>query len=537
MQVNETLSEGLKREFTIIVPSSDVEAEVEGRLLELSKTVKMKGFRPGKVPLAIIRRQYRPSVLGEVLERSIQKSSQKAIEERELRPALQPKIEITDYGDGKDLEYKMDMEILPDIEIGNLSEISLTKMVSEVDDEKVNESLKRIAEADKQFKPVEGDRAAESGDGLLIDFKGTIDGVDLEGTSADDFEIELGSGTFIPGFEEQLIGVKKGEHRQVNVEFPADYPQEDAAGKAALFEVDVKELRERTETTIDDEMAKRQGVDDLAKLTDLVREQLKKQFDEASKAQLKRTLLDDLAERYTFEVPAGMVDQEFETIWSQITRDLEQSKSTFEEAMDQNEDEARAEYRQIAERRVRLGLLLSEIGRENEISIERDDLLKSALESARGFSNPQQVLEFYRSNPNALERFRAPVFEDKVVAFLSELADVKDRVVEPEELFRDPDEVADTDKSVKKEKGAKGSAKKAQAPAAKNEAPAAKNEAPAAKDEAPAAKKKATKKPAAKKDTADKKATTKKAAAKSKTTSGKSGQETAKSATAAAKDK
>ena len=516
MQVNETLSEGLKREFTIIVPSSDVEAEVEDRLLELSKTVKMKGFRPGKVPLAIIRRQYRPSVLGEVLERSIQKSSQKAIEERELRPALQPKIEITDYSDGKDLEYKMDMEILPVIEIGNLSEISLTRMVSEVDDERVNESLKRIAEADKQFKPVEGDRAAESGDGLLIDFKGTIDGVDLEGTSADDFEIELGSSTFIPGFEEQLIGVKKGEHRRVNVEFPADYPQEEAAGKAALFEVDVKEVRERTETTIDDEMAKRQGLDDLAALTDLVREQLKKQFDDASKAQLKRALLDDLAERYTFEVPAGMIDQEFETIWTQITSDLEKSKSTFEEAMDQSEDDARAEYRQIAERRVRLGLLLSEIGRENEISIERDDLLKAAIDSARGFSNPQQVLEFYRSNPNALERFRAPVFEDKVVAFLSELADIKESVVEPEELFRDPDEVADTEKSAKKEKGAKGSAKKAKAPAAK---------------------KKAAKKPAAKKAAGDKKATTKKAAAKSKTTSGKSGQKTANSATAATKDK
>jgi len=516
MQVNETLSEGLKREFTIIVPLSDVEAEVEGRLLELCKTVKMKGFRPGKVPLSIIRRQYRPSVLGEVLERSIQKSSQKAIEERELRPALQPKIEITDYGDGKDLEYKMDMEVLPDIEIGNLSEISLTRMISEVDDEKVNESLKRIAEADKQFKPVEEDRAAESGDGLLIDFKGTVDGVDLEGTSAEDFAIELDSGTFIPGFEEQLIGLKKGEHRQVNVEFPADYPQEDAAGKAAVFEVDVKEVRERTETTIDDEMAKRQGLDDLAALTNLVRGQLKKQFDEASQAQLKRALLDDLAERYGFEVPAGMVDQEFETIWTQVTGDLEQSKSTFEEAMDQSEDEARAEYRQIAERRVRLGLLLSEIGRENKISIERDDLLKAALESARGVSDPQQVLEFYRSDPNALERFRAPVFEDKVVAFLSELADIKESVVEPEDLFRDPDEVTDRERSPKKEKDAKGSAKKA---------------------EAPAAKKKAAKKPAAKKKAVDKKAATKKAAAKSKTTSGKSGQKTAKSAATAAKDK
>ena len=510
MQVNETLSEGLKREFTIVVPSSDVEAEVEGRLIELSKTVKMKGFRPGKVPLSIIRRQYRPAVLGEVLERTIQTSSQKAIEERELRPALQPKIEITDYSDGKDLEYKMDMEVLPEIEIGNLSELSLTRMVSEVDDEKVNDGLKRIAEGDKQFKAVEEERGAETGDALLIDFKGTIEGVELEGTSAEDFEIEIGSGSFIPGFEDQLIGVKQGEHRQVNVEFPKDYPQKEAAGKPAVFEVDVKELRERTESVIDDEMAKRQGLDDLAALTDLVRERLNQQFDEASKAQLKRSLLDDLAERYEFDVPAGMIDQEFDTIWTQIKRDLEQSESTFEEAMDQSEEEAQAEYRQIAERRVRLGLLLSEIGRENEITIERDDLLNAALESARGFSNPQQVLEFYRSNPNALERFRAPVFEDKVVAFLTELADVKESIVDPEELFRDPDEEPAEKKSEIKQRDAKASGKKATAPAAK---------------------KKAAKKPAG-----DKKTTKKKTAAKSKSTSAKSGIKAANSATPAAKD-
>ena len=199
-------------------------------------------------------------------------------------------------------------------------------------------------------------------------------------------------------------------------------------------------MRERIETEVDDEMAKRQGLDDLAALTELVRDRLKQQFDEASKARLKRSLLDDLAGRNSFEVPHGMIAQEFETIWTQITRDVEQSKSTFEEAMEQSEDEAKKEYRQIAERRVRLGLLLSEIGRQNEISIERDDLLNAALESARGFSQPQQILEFYRTNPNALERFRAPVFEDKVVAFLTELVDIKESVVDAEELFRDVDE-------------------------------------------------------------------------------------------------
>ncbi len=518
MQVNETLSEGLKREFQIIVPSSGVEAEVEGRLLELSKTVKMKGFRPGKVPLSIIHRQYRPSVLGEVLERTIQTSSQKAIEERKLRPAMQPKIEITDYSDGKDLEYKMELEVLPEIEIGNLSEVSLTRPTAEVDDEKVNDGLKRIADAEKKFTKVEEERAAESGDALLIDFKGTIEGVELDGTAADDFEIELGSGSFIPGFEEQLIGAKAGEHLDVTVEFPKDYPQEEAAGKPAVFAVDVKEVRQREEVKVDDEMATRQGFDNLAAMSDMVRERLKEQFDEASKARLKRSLLDLLADRYEFEVPTGMVEQEFETIWAQVKKDLEQAKASFEDATGQSEEEAEAEYRQIAERRVRLGLLLSEVGRQNEISIERDDLLNAALESARGFSNPQQVLEFYRSNPNALERFRAPVFEDKVVAFLTELADVKDNVVDVEELFRDPDE-----EEADGEEGAQGG-KQAKAPAKK-----------AAKK--PEAKKKAAAKTAAKKEDGDKKPAKKKSAAKKpKAKSSKSGAKSAKSAAKTEKD-
>ena len=486
MQVNETLSEGLKREFQIVVPSSDVEAEVEGRLLELSKTVKMKGLGPGKVPIAIIRRQYRPSILGEVLERTIQSSSQKAIEERELRPALQPKIDITDYSDGKDLEYRMDLEVLPEIEIGNLSEVSLTRPVAEVDDEKVNDGLKRIAEADKKFTKVAEDRPAETGDALLIDFKGTIDGVELDGTAAEDFEIELGSGSFIPGFEEQLFGVKAGAHLQVKVEFPEDYPQKDAAGKPAVFEVDVKEVRARDEVTIDDDMAVRQGFDNLAAMSDMVRERLKTQFDEASKARLKRSLLDLLADRYAFEVPTGMIEQEFETIWAQINKDLEEAKASFEDAMGQSEEEAKKEYRDIAERRVRLGLLLSEIGRQNDITVERDDLLNAALVSARGFSQPQQVLEFYRSNPIGLERFRAPAFEDKVPAFLTELADVMDNVVDVEELFRDTDE---EEAEEKRKKGAKSPAKKSDAPAAKKEAASRKSaKKPAAKPKAKRAK-------------------------------------------------
>jgi len=526
MQVNETLSEGLKREYQIIVPASDVEAEVQGRLLELSKTVKMKGFRPGKVPLAIVSRQYRPSVMGEVLERTIQTTSQKAIEERELRPALQPKIEITEFNDGKDLEFKMDLEILPDIEIGNLSEVSLTRPTAEVDDEKVDDGLKRIADADKQFTKTDEDRAAESGDALVIDFKGAIEGVVLDGTSADDFEIELGSGSFIPGFEEQLIGAKVGQHLDVNVTFPDNYPQEDAAGKPAVFAVDIKELRTRDDVAIDDAMASRQGFDNLAALKDMVRERLQEQFAEASKGRLKRSLLDLLSESYEFDVPTGMVEQEYETIWTQVKKDLEQAKATVEDALGQTEEEAETEYRDIAERRVRLGLLLSEVGRQKDITIERDDLLNAALESARGFSNPQQVLEFYRSNPNALERFRAPVFEDKVVAFLTELATVTDEVVDAEELFRDPDEeeaIAKEDKAKEKKAAKKKTAAK---PAAKKKAASKKSDDDSTSDddESGDEKKAAKKKPAAK------------AKAKAKAKSAKSADKPAKSAAKTAKD-
>ena len=272
----------------------------------------------------------------------------------------------------------------------------------------------------------------------------------------------------------------------MKVEFPEDYPQKDAAGKPAVFEVDVKEVRARDEVTIDDDMAVRQGFDNLAAMSDVVRERLKAQFDEASKARLKRSLLDLLADRYAFEVPTGMIEQEFETIWAQINKDLEEAKASFEDAMGQSEEEAKKEYRDIAERRVRLGLLLSEIGRQNDITVERDDLLNAALASARGFSQPQQVLEFYRSNPNALERFRAPVFEDKVVAFLTELADVMDNVVDVEELFRDTDE---EEAEEKRKKGAKSPAKKSDAPAAKKEAAPRKSaKKPAAKPKAKRAK-------------------------------------------------
>ncbi len=443
MQVTETLSEGLKREFKVVVPASDLEAQIESRLEELSKTVRMKGFRPGKVPMSIVRRQYRQSVLGEVLQQTIETSTRETIQERELRPALQPTIDIGSFDDGEDLEFTMGLELLPAIELGDLSDLALTRLKADVADDAVDDALGRIAEQNRRFEAPSEPREAAEGDQLLIDFAGEIDGEPIEHGEAEDFELELGSAGFIPGFEDQLIGAKPGEDRTLKVTFPEDYPAENLAGKEATFKVAVKEVRERVEVPIDDELAKAQGLDDLAALKDSIREQLGHHYDRASQARLKRALLDVLDERYRFDVPPGMVEQEFEGIWGQIEADAERTETPLTEVLDKPEEEAREEYRGIAERRVRLGLLLSEVGNQNDITVDREDLLKAALESAQGHPNPQQILDFYRSQPDALERFRAPVYEDKVVAFLVEMATVSDEVVPLEELLRDPDEEED----------------------------------------------------------------------------------------------
>lgn len=486
MQVTETHSEGLKREFKVVVPSADVESAVDSRLQEISKTVTMKGFRPGKVPMSIVRQKYRPSILGEVLEQTIQESARQAIEDQSLRPATQPNIEITEFGDDKDLEFTMGVELMPEFEIGELSDLELERMQAEVTDETVDDALGRIADAEKRFEKVEADRGAESGDAVLIDFVGEIDGEQQDGATGEDFELELGSGSFIPGFEDQLVGVKAGEKRTVKLTFPENYPHPDSAGKDAKFEVTAKELRVRVDAEIDDEMAKRHGFEDLATMKDGVRERLTMEFDQASKARLKRSMLDVLAARHDFDVPPGMVQQEFDQIWQQVKADVERSGVSFEEATGETEEEAEKEYRDIAARRVRLGLVLAEIGRQNNISVSQQDLVNAAMESASQLPNPEQVAEFYRANPQALERFQAPVYEDKVVAFISELAKVTDRSVSQEELFADPDEGGEeADK-----KDAAGDDKK------KKKAPA-KKKAAAKKDDSGGAKKKAAPKKAA----------------------------------------
>ena len=448
MQVTETLSEGLRRELKVTVAAADLEADVEGRLDELRKTVTMKGFRPGKVPLSIVRRHYQPRVLGEVLQQTIETRSREIMEERALRPAMQPEIEVTAYDEGKDLEFTMGMEILPEIELGEFSDIAVTKLRAEVSDEAVEDALARLAEADKRFEPVTEPRPAQEGDQILVDIAVEVDGEPAPERSGTDVPLELGDDALMTELTGPLVGAQPGEEREVTIEAPPPEaeagaePSEEAGPppSANVFKVTVKEVRERLPSTIDDDFAERRGAKDLDELRGVVREQIEEHYEHASQARLKRSMLDLLDERHRFEVPPGMVEREFGAIWQQVETDAKNAQAEIATMLDQPEEEAREEFRQIAERRVRLGLLIAEIGRANDITVEQDDLVRAAMMSVRGHPNPQQLLDFYRAQPQALEQFRPTVFEDKVIAFLSELATISDEVVEAETLLSDPDE-------------------------------------------------------------------------------------------------
>ena len=461
MQVTETLSEGLKRELKVTVPAADLEADIEGRLDELRKTVTMKGFRRGKVPLSIVRRQYRPRVTGEVLQQTIETRSRAIIEERALRPAMQPEIEITAFDEGKDLEFTMGMEVLPSIELGDFSELEVTRLKAEVSDDSVEDALTRLAEADKVFEPVDPPRPAAAGDQLMVDIAVEVDGTPAPERSGEDLPLELDTEALLPEMTEQLVGAAAGDEREVTLTPPEpdtesegdDAAEAGTAEPVTVFKITVKEVRERQPVTVDDAFAERRGADNLDALRGVIRDQIQEQYDQASMARLKRSLLDVLDERYRFEVPPGMVEREFEAVWEQIENDAKRTESDIAAMLDQPEEEAREEFRQIAERRVRLGLLIAEIGGSNEITVEQEDLLRAAMMSARGHPEPQRLLEYYRGQPEALERFRPTVFEDKVIAFLSELATVSDEVVDVETLLRDPDEDEEPEESEAAEAG------------------------------------------------------------------------------------
>ncbi len=441
MQVTQLGAEGLKRDYRIVVDSGNIEDKLNERLRTLSQNVRMRGFRPGKVPLSLLRKLHGKSLMGEVLEETVSETSQKVLNQEDIRAAMQPRIENVKFEEGSSLEYTLSVEILPRFEIGNFGDISLERPVTSVSDDDIEEFRARVARQQKSFTPAPTENhKARPGDAVLINFVGRTGGRLFEGGSGTDYLLELGSGLFIPGFEEQLEGARAGDKIDVSVRFPEGYSSEDLAGKDAEFEVDIKEVRIAEEAEINDELATRLGLDDLDALKKVATEQIEAENTRLSRLKLKRALLDALAERYDFDVPSGMLDLEFEMIWNELLRDFERQGGDFT-SLGKPEAEVKEEYRAIAERRVRLGLLLSEIGRQNNIDVRQDELNRVIAEEARrNPGNEKKVFDYYKENPEVLSRLRAPLLEDKVVNFILEMAKIADREVSRDELMREPED-------------------------------------------------------------------------------------------------
>jgi trigger factor len=448
MQITETVSEGLRREFKVVVPKSDLDQRLNGRLEEMKPRMNLKGFRPGKAPVSHLKKTFGKSLMGEIVESAVNESSQKALTDNSLKPAAPPKVDLVSameqVVDGKsDLEFTVQIDLMPDFELTDVSKLKVERLVGDVTDADVDEALKRLAEQSKTFSPREEGEPSQSGDTVSIDFVGKVDGVEFPGGKAESFNLSLGSGQLIPGFEDQLIGAKAGDTRDVKVTFPADYPEASLAGKDAVFDVTVKEVKKPDETAIDNELAKKLGLDDLATLKDRVREQIKNDFAQASRLHLKRRILDALDTTHAFDLPPGMVQGEFDGIWRQVEAELKREGKTAEDE-GKSEDELKKEYREIAERRVRLGLVLARLGEQNGISVSGEEVQRAIMNRARQFpGQEQQVFQFYTQNQQAAAEIRAPIFEDKVVDFIAELADVTDRKVDRETLFSDPDEAVE----------------------------------------------------------------------------------------------
>ncbi|HKT20952.1 MAG TPA: trigger factor [Stellaceae bacterium] len=436
MQVTETSAEGLKHEMTVVIAAADIERRVTDRLAEIGRTIRLPGFRPGKVPLNVLRKRYGSSVVGEVLERTVSDSSSEAMRERNLRPALQPKVEIVSFNEGKDLQYKLAVEVLPQIDLGNFAELQLERLKPEVPEEEIDRALERIAKQQRKSEIV--DRPAAMGDIVVMDFVGSVGGVEFPGGSAKDYALELGTGSFVPGFEDQLVGIKGGEERKVEITFPADYGNEELAGKAASFAVTAKSVKAITPQPVDESLATAIGMENLAALRQVVRERIERDYQGIARQKLKTSLLDRLAERHHFPVPQGMIDIELETIWRQYQAQHERAKQTGSDPAEPAKDEAsiKGEYKDIAERRVRLGLVLAEVGSKNNITVTQDEINRAMAEEARRFPGQERhVIDYYRNNPGAIDGLRAPIYEDKVIDFILELAQVTERVVPLKELL------------------------------------------------------------------------------------------------------
>jgi trigger factor len=448
MEITETLSDGLKREFQIQVPAADLEARLTERLGELKDKVQLRGFRPGKVPMAHLRKIYGKAVMAETIEALIRELNAKVVTDHGLKLAMEPKVTIPNeetevakvIGGQSDLAYTLAVEVLPKIELADFKGIKLERPVADVTDAQVSEALDRIAEQNRPFAAKGEGGKVEKGDRVVIDFTGTLDGVPFEGGTGGDVGVNVGSGTFIPGFEDQLIGMTAGETRQVKVTFPSNYTNEHLAGKDAEFKVTAKTVEAPGTVAVDDAFAKQLGLESLDKLKEAVKGRLQQEHTGLSRQRVKRQLLDKLDEMHKFALPPTLAEEEFKNVWNAVDSDLKaQGRSFADEGT--TEEKAREEYRGIAERRVRLGLVLAEIGERNKIAVTDEEITRAIGERARQVpGREQEVWEFYQKNPGALASIRAPIFEEKVVDFLLELATVSEKQVSREELLKEDED-------------------------------------------------------------------------------------------------
>jgi trigger factor len=447
MQVTETSADGLKREYRVVVPATDLEAKVNERLDDLKGRVQLRGFRPGKVPVAHLKRLYGKSAMAEVIEAAVREANTKIVNDHGFKLATEPKVELA-AGEGEiegiiagnaDLSYTVAMEIVPPIALADFKTIKIERLNASVEESEIDESLQKIAEQNKPFI-AKGDGPAEKGDRVIISFQGSMNGEHFEGGSGEDVPVALGSAQFIPGFEDHLMGVKAGESRTFDITFPENYTSAALASKTATFAVTAKIVEAPGAVALDDEFAKTLGLESLAKLRDAVRERIESEHAGASRQKVKRALLDQLDQHHKFEPPPTLVEEEFNNVWKQIENDLKQQGRTFADE-GTTEEKAREEYRAIAERRVRLGLVLAEIGDKNNIKVTDEQLSQAIVSQARMMpGQEQQVWDYYRNNPSSLAALRAPLFEDKVIDFLLELADISEKQVSREELFKEDEE-------------------------------------------------------------------------------------------------
>jgi len=448
MQVTETLNQGLKRAYKVVLPAQDLAQRLDSQLVEMKDKVRINGFRPGKVPVAHLKRMYGKSVMAEVVQNAVNEVNRKIVDDNKLRLANEPKIDFpSDQAEVEkaleakgDLNFAISLEVLPQFDIGKFDDVALERPVLKIEESEVDEAIQKMADRNRSYEARGEGEAAQSGDKVTIDFVGKIDDVAFEGGSATDTDLVLGSNTFIPGFEDQLVGIKAGEARKVNVTFPETYGAANLAGKAAVFDVTAKAVAKPGPVEINDDFAKGFGIESVEKLKDAVRTNLQGEYDRVSRAKLKRALLDVLDKRYTFELPEGLVEQEFNGIWQQVQAEQQRTGKTF---ADENttEEKAREEYMTIAKRRVRLGLLLAEVGDKAELKVTDDELSAALVERVRQFPGQEKaVWDYYRNNAEALASVRAPIYEEKVVDHIISQAKVTEKAVSKEELMKEDEE-------------------------------------------------------------------------------------------------